>query len=109
MESKEYFEKVMQDYNQNRNGRSLRKYCKDEAIDYNWLIEYKKNYPTNRDNKVLQDTPATGFIPLTITGTDKQSSGWQVSQLVLSSPEGDTIEIKSTNMIVIAELLRKMA
>lgn len=26
MESREYFEKVMQDYNQNRNGRSLRKY-----------------------------------------------------------------------------------
>ena len=25
MESKEYFEKVMQDYNQNRKGRSLRK------------------------------------------------------------------------------------
>lgn len=45
MESKEYFEKVMQDNNQNRNGRSLRKYCKDEAIDYNWVIEYKKNYP----------------------------------------------------------------
>ena len=37
METREYFEKVMQDYNQNRNGRSLRKYCKDEAIDYNWL------------------------------------------------------------------------
>ena len=31
MESKEYFEKVMQDYNQHRNGRSLRKYCKDEG------------------------------------------------------------------------------
>ena len=35
METREYFEKVMQDYNQNRNGRSLRKYCKDEAVDYN--------------------------------------------------------------------------
>lgn len=45
MESKEYFEKVMQDYNQNRKGRSLRKYCKDEAVDYDWLIQYKKNYP----------------------------------------------------------------
>ena len=38
MESKEYFEKVMQDYNQNRKGRSLRKYCKDEAVDYDWLF-----------------------------------------------------------------------
>ena len=44
MESKEYFEKVMQDYNQNRKGRSLRKYCKDEAVDHDWLILYKKNY-----------------------------------------------------------------
>lgn len=40
MESKEYFEKVMQDYNQNRKGRSLRKYCKDEAVDYDWLIQF---------------------------------------------------------------------
>ena len=40
METKEYFEKVMQDYNQHRNGRSLRKYCKEEGIDYDWLIEY---------------------------------------------------------------------
>ena len=44
MESKEFFEKVMQDYNQNRKGRSLRKYCKDEAVDYDWLIQYKKYY-----------------------------------------------------------------
>ncbi len=28
MESKEYFEKVIQYYNQNRNGRSLRKYVR---------------------------------------------------------------------------------
>lgn len=45
MESKEYFEKVMLDYNQNRKERSLRKYCKDEAVDYDWLILYMKNYP----------------------------------------------------------------
>ena len=44
MESKEYFEKVMQEYNQNRSGRCLRKYCKDEAVDYDWLIQYKKYY-----------------------------------------------------------------
>ena len=43
----------MQDYNQNRKGRSLRKYCKDEAIDYNWIIEYKKNYPL-KDKKQVE-------------------------------------------------------
>ena len=42
METKEYFEKVMQDFNQNRRGRNLRKYCSDEGIDYKWFSEYKK-------------------------------------------------------------------
>lgn len=32
MESKEYFEKIMQDYNQNGKGRSLRKYFKRLSI-----------------------------------------------------------------------------
>ena len=63
MESKEYFEKVMQDYNQNRKGRSLRKYCKDEAVDYDWLIQYKKNYPLQEK---LQEPSQDAFIPITI-------------------------------------------
>ena len=64
MESKEYFEKVMQDYNQNRKGRSLRKYCKDEAVDYDWLIQYKKNYPLQ---KKQQEPSQDAFIPIITT------------------------------------------
>ena len=45
MESKEYFEKVMQAYNMNRKGPNRRKYSKDKAVDNDWLIQYKKNYP----------------------------------------------------------------
>ena len=52
MECKEYFEKVMQDYNLNRKGRSLGKYCKDEAVDYDWLIQFKKNYPFRRNSRI---------------------------------------------------------
>ena len=67
MESKEYFEKVMQDYNQERKGRSLRKYCKDESVDYDWLIEFKKSYRSNKlqpnENKKLGET---GCIPVAI-------------------------------------------
>ncbi len=63
METKEYFEKVMQDYNQHRNGRSLRKYCKEEGVDYDWLIEYKKNYPPR---KLEPCTEVPSFIPLTM-------------------------------------------
>ena len=45
MDSKAYFEKVMQDFNQFRNGRSLRKYCTDEGIDYNEaFVFYSRDY-----------------------------------------------------------------
>jgi len=75
MESKEYFEKVMQDYNQNRKGRSLRKYCKDEAVDYDWLIQYKKNYPLQeKQQEPLQDA----FIPIAIKDETPKPTTWQV-------------------------------
>lgn len=106
MESKEYFEKVMQDYNQNRKGRSLRKYCKDEAVDYEWLIQYKKNYPLQeKQQEQLQDA----FIPITIKDDTPKLTTWQVETLVLKSPDGDQIELKSNSLCVVAELLHKMS
>ena len=67
METREYFEKVMQDYNQNHKGRSLRKYCKEEVVDYVWLIEFKKSYRSNKlhpnENKKLGEGE---FIALTV-------------------------------------------
>jgi len=107
MDSKEYFEKVMQDYNQKRNGRSLRKYCKDEAIDYDWVMEYRKTYPGKKEEKVEKCT-APSFMPLTLTEAGCQS-GWQVSQLVLTTPSGESLEIKSGSLFVVAELLKKMS
>ena len=94
METREYFEKVMQDYNQNRKGRSLRKYCKDEAVDYDWLIEFKKSYRSNKlqpdENKKLGEGE---FIALTVEENfvpEQQSpAGWQVERLILKSPTGD--------------------
>ena len=58
MESKEYFEKVMQDYNQHRNGRSLRKYCKDEAIDYDWVINLSDQQKRKNLQKALFHLPS---------------------------------------------------
>ena len=57
----------MQDYNQNCKGRSLCKYCKEEAVDYDWLIEFKKSYRSNQlqpnENKKLGEGE---FIALTV-------------------------------------------
>ena len=106
MESKEYFENVMQDYNQNRNGRSLRKYCKDEAVDYDWLIQYKKTYPLQEKK---QDQPLDAFILVTIKDENPKPATWQVEKLVLKSPDGEQIELKSKSLFVVAELLHKMS
>lgn len=52
----------MQDNNQSRKGRSLRKYCKDEAVDYVWLIQYKKNYPLQEKQQDPSQDAFTGII-----------------------------------------------
>ena len=78
MESREYFEKVMQDYNQNRNGRSLRKYCKDEAVDYNWLMEFKKTYSAS---KPQFHQPVQSFIPLSLEEETPKQTTWEVKIL----------------------------
>lgn len=64
METKEYFEKVMQDFNQNRRGRNLRKYCSDEGIDYKWLSEYKKQYSSSKGKVEKEEEPS--LIPLQV-------------------------------------------
>ena len=103
METKEYFEKVMQDFNQNRRGRNLRKYCSDEGIDYKWLSKVEK-----------EEEPS--LIPLQVIDERfseqpvvQPEAKWCVKQLVIASPTGDELEIKCSNLAVVVELLRKMS
>ena len=114
METREYFEKVMQDFNQHRKGRNLRKYCSDEGIDYKWLSAYKKQYTSTKGTLKQEEEPS--LIPLTIIderfseqSTPQSEPKWSVKQLVIASPSGDELEIKSTNLSVVVELLRKMS
>ena len=108
METKEYFEKVMQDFNQHRNGRSLRKYCQDEGIDYKWLQEYKKTYPNETPHQPEPDRQS--FIPLAIEEEkDQPKLVWQVSHLRLESPDGDFIDINSNNLAAVTNLLQSLS
>ena len=114
METREYFVKVMKDYNQNCKGRSVRRYCKEEAVDYDWLIKLKKSYRSNLlqpdENKKLGEGE---FITLTVEENfvpeQQTPAGWQVERLILKSPTSDEMEIKCTNLFAVAELLRKMS
>lgn len=42
--SKEYYDKVMSDYRSRGARCSLRKYCLDEGVDYQWLLKAQKEY-----------------------------------------------------------------
>ena len=89
-------------------------YFKDEAVDYDWLIEFKKSYRSNQlqpdENKKLGEGE---FIALTVEENfvpeQQTPAGWQVERLILKSPTGDEMEIKCTNLFAVAELLRKMS
>ena len=60
-EGEKYFEKVMQDFNQNRKGRNLRKYCNDEGIDYKWLSEYKRTYGATKTASATKNSTTDGI------------------------------------------------
>ena len=95
METKKYYEKVMQDFrstmslglpkNQHRNGHSLRKYCQDEGIGYKWPRKYKKTYPNET-------------MPV-----------WQVSYIRMESSDVGVIDINNNNLAAVTNLLQSLS
>ena len=115
-EGEKYFEKVMQDFNQNRKGRNLRKYCNDEGIDYKWLSEYKRTYGAAKTASTTK-TGTTDDISFTALDVIEgkmspeephKDSGWTVKQIIICSPEGEELELRSDNLLVVSKLLSKM-
>ena len=78
-----------------------------EYLHYNWVIKYKKEYPGKRNEEENPVAPLA-FIPVSVK-EEPQQKEWQVEQLVLQSPTGETVEIKSTSLSVVAMLLEKMS
>ena len=76
---------------------------KDEAVDYNWLMEFKKTYSASKP--VEQQS----FISLSLEEETPKQMTWEVKVLQLQSPDGDSIEIKSNNLYAVSELLRKLS
>ena len=115
-EGEKYFEKVMQDFNQNRKGRNLRKYGNDEGIDYKWLSEYKRTYGATKTASATKNsmTDDISFTALDVIESkmspeeSRKESGWTVKQIIICSPEGEELELRSDNLLVVSKLLSKM-
>jgi len=48
--SKEYYDRIMSDYKSRGARRSLRKYCMDEGVDYQWLENQEKLHKKITEN-----------------------------------------------------------
>ena len=112
--SKEYYDKVMSDYRSRGARRSLRKYCLDEGVDYQWLLKAQKEY-----SKTVQPFGTSShFIPLSVEGRDatekssetgkpQKPEEWRIQRMVLAGPHGE-IEISGGSMPALLSLLTSL-
>jgi len=84
-------------------GRSLRSFCKDEGVDYKWVLECKREYP-----KEVKKETAT-FLPIEITEEEPKQNTWEVDNLTIKSPDGEIIQIKTNSLNMAAMLLTKIS
>lgn len=132
--SKNYYESVMRDYKAYARGRSLEQYCRDEAVEYSWILKAQKQYgdiaeekpgkkvtrkaktePTDlirlhfEDDKPEEDKPVntTHSEPPTVT-EEKKTEPWKVESLKVITPSGGEIEVRTSNLSAVSELLAKL-
>ena len=111
--SREYYERVMSGYRETRGRRSLRKYCQDEGIDYQWLMKSRKEFSAQVQPDEEHSLPGTAehFIPLEVAEPqpmESQSGEWRISHLVLSGPHGD-ITINAGTTASVMDLLHLLS
>lgn len=105
--SKEYYEKIMSSFKANRKGRTLRRYCLDEGVDYQWMLKTQKEQAKCAE---VENVPGTHehFIPLEVSESSLSVSEWSIESLVLSGTLGK-IEVKCSTLSAAQHLLMKLA
>lgn len=121
--SRKYYEDKLREFNQYKRGRTLQQFCKDEGIDYKWMLRAKKEYdkknndapahpagecPTliqlHYENDVVEDSGTVSERPLA-----DRSRGWTVGNVILTDPDGNEITISSGSAAALGNLLTKLA
>lgn len=135
--SKDYYESVMRDFAMYGRGRSLEQFCIDQAVNYRWLVKAQSQYgipeknttKTARRNKtktpdMIQlhfepedrtdnaeaekpdvDTPAN---PEQTVTQDAIKGSWSIMSLMVMTPSGYEIEIRTDKPSAVSELLAKL-
>lgn len=68
---------ALKNYNQNRRGRSIRKFCEDEGYDYNKFMQFARK--GQKELSVLMDADSnqseSSFIPLVVESGSSRALG----------------------------------
>lgn len=132
--SKNYYETVMRDFAMYARGRTLEQYCRDEAVDYKWLVKAKsqygiaeKNTKTKASRNSNASTPemirlhfepeenagkvadkAAEARPMDGGSPNDAEGSWSVTSLTVKTPSGYEIEIRTDKPSAVSELLTKL-
>lgn len=125
--SRKYYEDKIRDFNRYRRGRTLAQFCRDEGIDYNWMLKAKRKYSgciqqAQAENSTDEADSLPSLIELHFEddsehqSTDQSSdetrpreSGWRVGPVILTDPEGNEITISCGNAAALGSLLTKLS
>ena len=107
MDDKEYYESIMHRYDTYGKGHSLRAYCNKEGIDYNWVLQYRRDHP--KEVAKRNQTEKAGFLPLEITEEQLKPKTWEVEDLTLKTADGEFIQIKTNSLTMATMLLNKIS
>lgn len=121
--SRKYYEDKLREFNQYRRGRTLQQFCKDEGIDYKWMVRAKKEYAKKgNDTDQRPDEECPSLIQLhyesdgygdnaSATGRPDvgKNQGWSVGNVILTDPSGNEITIYSGSVAALGNLLTKLA
>lgn len=121
--SKIYYEDKIRDFNKYRRGRTLAQFCRDEGIDYDWMLKTKRKY-SGRTRQTQPEEPAdeTDSLPSLIElhfedDSEPQAkeeprpaeNGWRVGSVILTDPEGNEITISCGSAAALGSLLTKLS
>lgn len=131
--SQKYYESVMSDFKSYGRGRSLEQFCRDEAVDFKWLVKAKELYgdienarlPKSSKHKKakspdlirlhfdneseVMETNAESENTKDKEDCKTEEAQWRVSNLRLVTPGGHEIEIKASDPGAVCELLTTLS
>lgn len=123
--SRKYYEDTILDFNRRRRGRSLCQFCKDEGIDYQWILKAKRKYsgrtqdaeePANEvtcenpeDMEIIKVHYVDDTASACISSEDDHRQEWRVGNLILIDPDGNSITIGGGSATALGRLLTKLA